>query len=82
MVMTIQALHFALGWFTTQSNVNLFSLMAIFSIFVLVALIKRVIFVKRINRIPGLPCGITIIGNAPTFLVPPEGKLLKIQFGN
>ncbi|XP_046451576.1 cytochrome P450 4c3-like isoform X1 [Daphnia pulex] len=78
MVMTIQALHFALEWFTTPSNVTLFSLMAIFSIFVLVALIKRVIFVKRINRIPGLPCGITIIGNAPTFLVPPEEILNRL----
>ena len=78
MVMSTRALHLALGWITAPNSVTLFTLMALFFSVVLVAFINRMKFVRRVNNIPGLPGGITILGNASTFLVPPEGKICLI----
>ena len=79
MDMSTRALHLALGWITAPNSVTLFTLMALFFSVVLVAFINRMKFVKRVNdNIPGLPGRITILGNASTFLVPPEGKICSI----
>nr|CAH0105057.1 unnamed protein product [Daphnia galeata] len=78
MVMSTRVLQLALGWITAPNSVTLFTLMALFFSVVLVAFINRMKFVKRVNNIPGLPGGITILGNASTFLVPPEEILNRL----
>lgn len=67
-------------WITVPNSVTLFTLAIVVTCAVFFAIIKRINFIQRVNKIPGMFGGFTFLGNATTFLVPPE-ELFSLVMG-
>ena len=61
-------------WIPIPNNVTQFTVIVVLASIVLLAVTKRVNFILRVNKIPGLFCGLTILGNAPMLPISSEGK--------
>ncbi|XP_046655350.1 cytochrome P450 4C1-like [Daphnia pulicaria] len=64
--------YFALEWISAPNSVTLFTVIFVLATAVLLAIIKRLNFILRVNQIPGAFCGFTIFGNAPVSPMSPE----------
>jgi hypothetical protein len=72
--------YFALEWISAPNSVTLFTVIFVLATAVLLAIIKRLNFILRVNQIPGAFCGFTIFGNAPVSPMSPEGNLSRCSF--
>jgi hypothetical protein len=61
-------------WIPIPNNVTQFTVIVVLASIVLLAITKRLDFILRVNKIPGLFCGLTILGNAPMLPISSEGK--------
>ena len=69
------ALHGLFRMDFVLSNVTLLTVIVLVASVLLVATFKRIQFIYRVNKVPGVP-GLPIIGNALVLLVAPEGMTL------
>ena len=68
------ALNVLLDWFpSAPSSMTVYTLFCLLATCIVILTKKRRTFVKRVNKVPGQPAGITIMGNLPTASVSPEG---------
>lgn len=67
-------------WIPIPNNVTQFTVIVVLASIVLLAITKRLDFILRVNKIPGLFCGLTILGNAPMLPISSEGKYTTLQF--
>ncbi len=72
--------YFAPEWISAPNSVTLFTVIVVLATAVLMAAIKRLNFILRVNQIPGVFCGFTIFGNAPLSPMSPEGMYHSVQF--
>lgn len=68
------AFHLVPEWLVGPNTIIVYTLVVLLLFPIVIALIKRINFIKRVNIISGMPGGISVIGNVFTFLDPPEGK--------
>lgn len=61
-------------WIPIPNNVTQFTVIVVLASIVLLTITKRLDFILRVNKIPGLFCGLTILGNAPMLPISSEGK--------
>ncbi|XP_059350194.1 cytochrome P450 4c3-like isoform X2 [Daphnia carinata] len=70
--------HVVPEWLILPNSVIGSTLMVVLLSLVVIVLVRRIKFIIQVNRIPGMPGGITVIGNVFTFLVPPEEFLNRL----
>nr|CAH0113094.1 unnamed protein product [Daphnia galeata] len=65
-------------WIPIPNNVTQFTVIVVLASIVLLAITKRLDFILRVNKIPGLFCGLTILGNAPMLPISSEDIFIRI----
>ena len=62
-------------WMSTPNSVTLFTLVIVLISVVIALIVKRIRFIRKVDLIPGIPGGLTILGNALMMLdVPRYGR--------
>ena len=62
-------------WMSTPNSVTLFTLAIVLISVVIALIVKRIRFIRKVDLIPGIPGGLTILGNALMMLdVPRYGR--------
>lgn len=69
------AFYFVTQWISTLNSVTVVWLTTLFVSCALIVIVKRIMFVSKINLVPGPPSGYTLMGNASLMLVPVEGEV-------
>ncbi|KAI9564177.1 hypothetical protein GHT06_007915 [Daphnia sinensis] len=70
--------HVVPEWLIVPNSVIESTLVVVLLSIVVIALVRRIKFVVKVNKIPGMPGGLSLIGNVFTFLVPPEEFLNRL----
>ena len=62
-------------WMSTPNHITLFTVALVVTSVVIALIVKRIKFIRKVDLIPGIPGGLTILGNALLMLdVPTHGR--------
>lgn len=71
------ALQIVPEWVPVPNSLTVYGVLAIALTVGIMAALRRRRFVKAVDRVPGIPGGLTVLGNTLMILVSPDGLYIK-----